>query len=159
MNGDISTKSAHHPALDKLANAETRCDTIANDETAIRDYLVKKIVTEEEAAKVLKLLIKDCEKLARDPDLSPRTRSELIKGATGWKVELESGCLSMDDLCGLIESIYGIIVAAKKQCARFDAHCPANITHLEEGKAFVLKITGIFEISNNRGIRIFDSDF
>jgi len=34
--------AAHHPALDKLANAETRCDTIANDESAIRDYLVAK---------------------------------------------------------------------------------------------------------------------
>ena len=35
--------AAHHPALDKLANAETRCDTIANDETAVREYLERKI--------------------------------------------------------------------------------------------------------------------
>jgi threonine synthase len=35
--------SAHHPALDKLADAETRCDTIANDEAAIRAYLERKI--------------------------------------------------------------------------------------------------------------------
>ena len=35
--------AAHHPALDKLAAAETRCDTIANDEVAIREYLVQKI--------------------------------------------------------------------------------------------------------------------
>jgi threonine synthase len=34
--------AAHHPALDKLADAKTRCDTIANDETAIRDYLIAK---------------------------------------------------------------------------------------------------------------------
>jgi threonine synthase len=34
--------AAHHPALDKLANAETRCDTIANDEAAVREYLVRK---------------------------------------------------------------------------------------------------------------------
>ncbi|HNX52391.1 MAG TPA: threonine synthase [Pontiellaceae bacterium] len=34
--------AAHHPALDKLANAETRCDTIANDEAAVRDYLIAK---------------------------------------------------------------------------------------------------------------------
>jgi threonine synthase len=34
--------AAHHPALDKLADAETRCDTIANDEAAVRDYLVEK---------------------------------------------------------------------------------------------------------------------
>jgi threonine synthase len=34
--------AAHHPVLDKLANAETRCDTIANDESAIRDYLIRK---------------------------------------------------------------------------------------------------------------------
>ncbi len=34
--------TAHHPELDKLNNAETRCDSIANDETAIRDYLVSK---------------------------------------------------------------------------------------------------------------------
>lgn len=35
--------AAHHPVLDKLANAETRCDTIANDESSVRDYLVQKI--------------------------------------------------------------------------------------------------------------------
>jgi len=34
--------AAHHPVLDKLANAETRCDTIANDEAAVRDYLIRK---------------------------------------------------------------------------------------------------------------------
>ncbi len=32
---------AHHPELDKLADAETRCDSIANDEAAIRDYLIR----------------------------------------------------------------------------------------------------------------------
>jgi threonine synthase len=36
--------AAHHPALDKLADAETRCDTIANDESAIRDYLIRNTV-------------------------------------------------------------------------------------------------------------------
>jgi threonine synthase len=36
--------TAHHPALDKLADAETRCDTIANDESAIRDYLIRNTV-------------------------------------------------------------------------------------------------------------------
>ena len=35
-------EAAHHPELDKLANAETRCDSIANDEAAIRDYLISK---------------------------------------------------------------------------------------------------------------------
>lgn len=35
--------AAHHPVLDALADAKTRCDTIANDEQAIRDYLVSKI--------------------------------------------------------------------------------------------------------------------
>ncbi|MBC8207210.1 MAG: threonine synthase [Kiritimatiellaeota bacterium] len=35
-------EAAHHPVLDKLSDAETRCDTIANDEAAIRDYLVEK---------------------------------------------------------------------------------------------------------------------
>ena len=34
--------AAHHPVLDKLANAETRCDTLANDESAVRDYLVER---------------------------------------------------------------------------------------------------------------------
>jgi len=34
--------AAHHPQLDKLADAETRCETIANDEFAIRDYLIRK---------------------------------------------------------------------------------------------------------------------
>lgn len=36
-------EAAHHPELDKLADAETRCDTIANDEAAVRDYLVSKV--------------------------------------------------------------------------------------------------------------------
>ena len=35
--------AAHHPALDALAGAETRCTTIANDEAAVREYLVEKI--------------------------------------------------------------------------------------------------------------------
>jgi len=34
--------AAHHPVIDALADAETHCDTIANDETAVRDYLVTK---------------------------------------------------------------------------------------------------------------------
>jgi threonine synthase len=34
--------AAHHPTLDKLAAAETRCDTIANDESAVREYLIAK---------------------------------------------------------------------------------------------------------------------
>jgi hypothetical protein len=29
--------------LDKLASAETRCDTIANDESAIRSCLIRKM--------------------------------------------------------------------------------------------------------------------
>ena len=36
--------AAHHPDLDKLATAETRCDTLANDESAVRDYLVQQTV-------------------------------------------------------------------------------------------------------------------
>ena len=35
-------EAAHHPLLDALADAETRCETIANDEGEIRDYLVTK---------------------------------------------------------------------------------------------------------------------
>jgi len=34
-------EAAHHPVLDALADAETRCDSIANDEAAVRDYLVR----------------------------------------------------------------------------------------------------------------------
>ena len=34
--------AAHHPVLDAVVNAETRCDTIANDETVVRDYVVNK---------------------------------------------------------------------------------------------------------------------
>jgi threonine synthase len=34
--------AVHHPLLDALAEAETRCETIANDEAAIRAYLAKK---------------------------------------------------------------------------------------------------------------------
>lgn len=35
-------EAAHHPVLDAVVDAETRCDTIANDLAAIRDYLVEK---------------------------------------------------------------------------------------------------------------------
>jgi threonine synthase len=35
-------EAVHHPVLDAVADAETRCETIANDEQAIRDYLVQK---------------------------------------------------------------------------------------------------------------------
>ena len=35
-------EAAHHPVLDAVADAETRCDTIANDEGEIRDYLIEK---------------------------------------------------------------------------------------------------------------------
>lgn len=35
--------AAHHPALDKLANAETRCDTIANDIDVVKNFLVAHI--------------------------------------------------------------------------------------------------------------------
>jgi threonine synthase len=36
-------QAAHHLLLDALADAETRCQTIANDETAVCDYLIQKI--------------------------------------------------------------------------------------------------------------------
>jgi threonine synthase len=42
---------AHHPALDVLADAKTRCDTIANDESAIREYLVHEISVEKQIIK------------------------------------------------------------------------------------------------------------
>ena len=32
----------HHPLIDALADAETRCEPIANDEAAVREYLVQK---------------------------------------------------------------------------------------------------------------------
>ncbi len=35
-------EAAHHPVLDALASAETRCETVASDEQAIRDYLIAK---------------------------------------------------------------------------------------------------------------------
>jgi threonine synthase len=35
-------EAAHHPVLDAVVNAETRCDTIANDEADVRDYLIQK---------------------------------------------------------------------------------------------------------------------
>ena len=43
--------AAHHPTLDKLANAETRCDTIANDEAAVRQYLVRQISVVKQVVK------------------------------------------------------------------------------------------------------------
>jgi len=42
---------AHHPVLDQLADAETRCDTIANDEAAVRDYLIAKTATLQQVPK------------------------------------------------------------------------------------------------------------
>ncbi len=36
-------KEVHHPVLDALADAETRCDSIANDVDAVKDYLVNHI--------------------------------------------------------------------------------------------------------------------
>ena len=35
--------AAHHPALDKLADAKTRCDTIANDIDVVKNFLVAHI--------------------------------------------------------------------------------------------------------------------
>lgn len=35
--------AAHHPVLDKLANAETRCESISNEIDAVKDYLIAKI--------------------------------------------------------------------------------------------------------------------
>lgn len=36
-------EAAHHPVLDAVANAETRCETVANNEQAIRDVLENQI--------------------------------------------------------------------------------------------------------------------
>lgn len=35
-------EASHHPVLDALADAETRCDILPDDEAAVRDYLVEK---------------------------------------------------------------------------------------------------------------------
>ncbi|MEN8255966.1 MAG: threonine synthase [Verrucomicrobiota bacterium] len=40
---DATGEAVHHPTLDALANAETRCDPIANDIDAVKDYLVDHI--------------------------------------------------------------------------------------------------------------------
>lgn len=37
---DAIGEGVHHPTLDALANAETRCDSIANDVDAVKQYLV-----------------------------------------------------------------------------------------------------------------------
>jgi len=37
---DAIGEEVHHPSLDALANAETRCDSIANDVDAVKEYLV-----------------------------------------------------------------------------------------------------------------------
>ncbi len=34
--------ASHHPVLDALTDTETRCDLIANDESAVRNYLIQK---------------------------------------------------------------------------------------------------------------------
>jgi threonine synthase len=40
---DAIGEEVHHPALDALADAETRCDTIANDMNAVKEYLIEHI--------------------------------------------------------------------------------------------------------------------
>jgi threonine synthase len=40
---DAIGEGVHHPTLDALANAETRCDPIANDVDAVKKYLVEHI--------------------------------------------------------------------------------------------------------------------
>ena len=34
--------ASHHPLLDKLANAETRCESISNEMDAVKEYLISK---------------------------------------------------------------------------------------------------------------------
>ncbi len=41
---DAIGEAVHHPTLDALANAETRCDSIANDVDAVKEYLVGHIM-------------------------------------------------------------------------------------------------------------------
>lgn len=40
---DATGEAVHHPTLDALADAETRCDTIANDIDAVKRYVVEHI--------------------------------------------------------------------------------------------------------------------
>jgi len=40
---DATGEAVHHPTLDALADAETRCDPIANDVEAVKQYLVEHI--------------------------------------------------------------------------------------------------------------------
>lgn len=40
---DATGEAVHHPALDALENAETRCETIANDVDLVKQYLVEHI--------------------------------------------------------------------------------------------------------------------
>jgi threonine synthase len=40
---DAIGEEVHHPTLDALSDAETRCDSIANDVDAVKDYLVQNI--------------------------------------------------------------------------------------------------------------------
>jgi threonine synthase len=40
---DAIGEEVHHPTLDALADAETRCDAIANDVDAVKQYLVEHI--------------------------------------------------------------------------------------------------------------------
>jgi threonine synthase len=40
---DAAGEAEHHPALDALADAETRCDPMANDTDAVKQYLVDHI--------------------------------------------------------------------------------------------------------------------
>ena len=40
---DATGEAVHHPTLDALADAETRCDSIANDVDAVKQYLVEHV--------------------------------------------------------------------------------------------------------------------
>ena len=40
---DATGEAVHHPTLDALANAPTRCDSIANDVAAVKQYLIEHI--------------------------------------------------------------------------------------------------------------------
>jgi threonine synthase len=40
---DATGEAVHHPTLDALVNAQTRCDAIANDVGAVKQYLVAHI--------------------------------------------------------------------------------------------------------------------
>jgi hypothetical protein len=97
-----------------------------------------------EATRLLKMLLADCEKVARDPDVSAQVRNRIIEEVRGWTASLNSGSLSKKDMYGLIESIHGEISMMSDKCQRFDVRYREVTRRLDRAIQFVIDEKGVF---------------